>query len=69
LAQIATVPDELADAADEQDEDEEGSVDRAQFEAIAVNILRGLEDAGLTGAPAFPTISVTPIALYRGGSD
>jgi hypothetical protein len=69
VAQVATVPDEMSPAGDEVDEDDEGALDRAHFEALAVNILRGLEDAGLTGAPAFPTITVTPIALYRGGLD
>jgi hypothetical protein len=73
LAQIATVPPAPADEEDghaaASDEQDDSSLDRAGLEGIAAGILRGLEEAGLTGAPAWPSITLTPVALYRGGEE
>jgi hypothetical protein len=54
LAQIATVPADTDDDRSDDDADDDDDTDRAKFEGIAINILRGLEQTGLTGAPACP---------------
>jgi hypothetical protein len=67
LSQIATVTSEPTasegdgDSTDEQMED----VDRAEFEKLAAKLMVGLEEAGIAGGPRWPTITVTPLAVYR----
>jgi hypothetical protein len=84
LAQIASVPsrpaepqppaDDLVEAGNdntsegEPDDDDGSDVDRAQLEGLAAGILLGLEQTGLTAAPSWPGITITPLALYRGGT-
>jgi hypothetical protein len=41
------------------------SLDQLGIENLAVGLLGVLSQIGATGAPAFPTISVVPLALYR----
>ncbi|MBA3339284.1 MAG: hypothetical protein H0T54_06005, partial [Geodermatophilaceae bacterium] len=68
LAQVAAVPPQnVEENATADDGDQNADLDRAQLEGLATGLLKGLETAGLTAAPAWPTVSVTPIALYRGG--
>jgi hypothetical protein len=54
LVQIATVPADTDHDRSDDDADDDDDTDRAKFEGIAINILRGLEQTGLTGAPAYP---------------
>lgn len=39
--------------------------DRATFEGVAINLLSQMEQAGIVDGPQWPTISVTPLAVYR----
>jgi len=66
LAQIGTVTGPITSAEDDEPNDEaEEDFDRAEFERIAANMMIGLEDAGVTGGPRWPTITITPLAVYR----
>ncbi len=74
LSQIATVteppPDESEVAAsgegdEEVEADEVDKVDRTDFERLAGEMMVALESGGLSGGPVWPTITVSPIAVYR----
>jgi hypothetical protein len=43
----------------------DSEISRSQFEDIAVNLMRILEDTGIAEGPLHPSIAVTPLALYR----
>lgn len=43
----------------------DGSFSRAQMESIAASLLGTMEELGLVEGPRWPTISVTPLAVYR----
>ena len=40
-------------------------IDRLQVEEMAVSVMSTLEQAGVSDAPRSPSISVTPLAVYR----
>ena len=73
IAQLATVPvkiERASAAAEEPDvtnttEAPEGGVDRAELENLGIGLMQTLADGGLIGAPRFPGITITPIAIYR----
>jgi hypothetical protein len=76
LGQIATVTvrtsrDVVAAAADSDeggDDADDGDADqnhRMIFERMALGLMQGLEEAGVSSAPAFPMITLTPIAIFR----
>lgn len=74
LSQIATVTERPADELDsglnvaegeEGQEDAAEEVDRTDFERLAGEMMVALESAGLSGGPVWPTITVSPIAVYR----
>jgi len=43
----------------------EGDFDRTAIETMTIGLMDRIESLGLSAAPAFPGIAVTPIALYR----
>jgi hypothetical protein len=68
VAQVATVPrvpvskpdlnfGDLVTASDR--------IDRAQFEEMAMKIMEILETMGIAEGPQFPSIAVTPLAVFR----
>jgi hypothetical protein len=68
VSQVATVPDsgpvstemqlgELVNAADQ--------IDRAALEDAAVQLMQMLESIGVAEGPVYPTIAVTPLAVFR----
>jgi hypothetical protein len=61
-------PDQ-ADGADEPEADEDEASDevpdRAEFENLGIDLMKTLAEAGVIGAPRFPGITMTPIAIYR----
>lgn len=50
---------------EEVEGDEVDEVDRTEFERLAGDMMVALETAGLSGGPVWPTITVSPIAVYR----
>ena len=46
-------------------DDASGSIDRAVMENLAVGLLGEMERIGVVEGPRWPTISVTPLAVYR----
>ena len=44
---------------------DEGSIDRGRLEEMALQMLSLFEGIGLTEAPVWPSIAVTPLAVYR----
>jgi len=70
LSQIATVTRPTADGsgsevAEDDDDDDDADVDRLEFERVAGEMMVALEAAGVSGGPVWPTITVSPIAVYR----
>ena len=68
LSQVATVTSDPADEAstgDADEPDEAEDIDRAAFENLAAQLMVSLEDVGVTGGPRWPTITITPLAVYR----
>lgn len=68
LSQIATVTSPAAEpgsaiAANQDDDGED--VDRPEFERLAGEMMVALEATGVSGGPVWPTITVSPIAVYR----
>lgn len=43
----------------------QGSIDRGRLEEMALTMLSMFEGIGLTEAPVWPSIAVTPLAVYR----
>lgn len=51
---------------DEDAEDSDGDgISRATMENLALELLQMMEKVGLTAGPRWPTVSVTPLAVYR----
>lgn len=75
VMQVAAIPEakdpthtDEADTEDDTDEPDTGddtAFDRAKFEGIAINLLSMMEQLGIVDGPRWPTISVTPLAVYR----
>jgi hypothetical protein len=68
LSQVATVttpPENRKSAPAEQDDAEDSDMDRVAFERVAGDMMIALEDAGASGGPVWPTITVSPVAVYR----
>jgi hypothetical protein len=75
VAAIPAPPAEIADdSPEESDETEsdsidstedESTIDRAAMESLAVDLLDMMEKIGIVEGPRWPTISVTPLAVYR----
>lgn len=68
LSQVATVTAPMTDEAGPAgavDDDSESGDGRADFEGILSTLMVSLETAGLAGGPTWPTITVTPLAIYR----
>lgn len=38
---------------------------RAEFEAMGIDLMKTFAEAGFMGAPVFPGMTITPIAIYR----
>ncbi len=64
---LAAVDDDAStdDAGADGDTDDTDDVSRSDFERIAGEMMVALESAGLSGGPVWPTITVSPIAVYR----
>jgi hypothetical protein len=45
--------------------DQDEAPDRAEFEALGIEFMKTLADAGLISAPGFPGLTMTPMAIYR----
>jgi hypothetical protein len=68
VLQVATVPlsdDAVDDIGDGEWTLEGGKISRAATERGAARLLSVMEGIGLTEGPRWPTISVTPLAVYR----
>lgn len=70
LSQIATVTAPPVDGGSLEgdaasDEDDEADVDRPEFERLAGEMMVALEETGVGGGPVWPSITVSPIAVYR----
>ncbi|MGH9174733.1 MAG: hypothetical protein ACRD1H_10255, partial [Vicinamibacterales bacterium] len=70
VSQVATVPKPDEDRADELQlrdlvDDETDRISRTQFEDMAVQLMRLFETIGIAEGPIYPTIAVTPIAVFR----
>ena len=75
VMQVAAIPkqnvanpdddDDVDDDEDAESSDSDSGFDRAQFEGIAINLLAMMEQVGIVDGPRWPTISVTPLAVYR----
>jgi hypothetical protein len=69
VSQVATIPKpgegseelELGDLFD----DEADRISRTQFEDMAVQLMRLFETVGIAEGPVYPSIAVTPIAVFR----
>jgi hypothetical protein len=66
----ASDPPDTADTPDASDthnasEDTRDRVDRAEFEGLGIDLMKSLAEAGVVGAPQFPGLTITPIAIYR----
>jgi hypothetical protein len=68
VSQVATVPQE---AGTEPDLDTtalmraDEQINRAEFEDLAAQFMQMLENSGIAEGPTFPSVAVTPIAVYR----
>lgn len=73
VLQVAAIPTrEVADpdasaAGADRDDDATASeiINRAQLEGMAVDLLGMMEEIGVVEGPRWPTVSVTPLAVYR----
>lgn len=70
LSQIATVTspavdDEAGSAMSGQHDGDDEEVDRPEFERVVGDMMVALEATGVSGGPVWPTITVSPIAIYR----
>lgn len=69
LSQIATVTTPRSTDGSSSDQDQEESpdqdLDRAEFEGMFGDMMVELEAKGLSGGPVWPTITMSPIAVYR----
>lgn len=70
LSQIATVTspaagDEAGSAMSGHHNGDDEEVDRPEFERVAGEMMVALEATGVSGGPVWPTITVSPIAIYR----
>lgn len=66
--QIAAIPADVTEEPDLNAEtlvDVSGRISREQFEDLAVKLMQMFEAMGVSEAPTFPSISVTPIAIFR----
>lgn len=70
VSQVATVPKPDEDRTDELQlhdlvDDETDRISRTQFEDMAVQLMRLFETIGIAEGPIYPSIAVTPIAVFR----
>lgn len=69
VSQIAAIPAEggLVTELDPKNLDlaDSTSVSRSNFESAAVNMMQMMEGLGFAAGPRYPSISVTPIAVFR----
>lgn len=66
VGQVATVPH-----AEEEEprlkvfDERADKIDRTQFEELGANLMRFMEQLGVAEGPRYPSIAVTPLALFR----
>lgn len=68
VLQVAAIPSDpsTADSAAEVDSlRESGDISRAGMERVASNLLQLMESIGLVEGPRWPSVSVTPLGIYR----
>jgi stalled ribosome alternative rescue factor ArfA len=70
VMQVAAIPEENVEGEDESEVVEEedaaaGGIDRAGMESMVLSLLGLMENMGVMEGPRWPTISVTPLAIYR----
>jgi len=57
--------DDPEDSRPPADDDTDEALNRAEFEAMGIDLMKTFAEAGFMGAPVFPGITITPIAIYR----
>ena len=68
---VQALTDDGVHSDDDDDDDEpavvasEEGLNRAEFEALGIDMMKTFAEAGMMGAPLFPGITITPIAIYR----
>jgi hypothetical protein len=69
IASVARIPERSATVTPTFDAEalirSQGSIDRSRLEEMALAMLSMFEGIGLTEAPVWPAIAVTPLAVYR----
>lgn len=74
VAQVATVPTAPSSGDNASEGSELGSSEaasgdempnRLEFEGIASNMMEMMEHLGVAGGPTYPSVAVTPLAIYR----
>lgn len=65
VMQVAAIPDDAEDADDKIETPANGGFDRAILERMVLDLLGQMERMGVVEGPRWPTISVTPLAIYR----
>ncbi len=65
IAAIPGNPEQIHPAEDAAPTNESGEFSRAKFERIANGVLNQMEQVGIVEGPRWPSISVTPLGLYR----